>query len=926
MSSRIFYNSRSEAIQLGRRVGIGGEGTVYEILGQSDLVAKIYHQTPPPEKAEKLIALSRLGADRLFNLSAWPVDVLRHQSLPAGGGAPDGGANDNIIGFLMKKIGEAEEVHALHSPKSRLQKFPDASWAFLIYVAANIARAVSVIHEHGYVVGDVNPKNILVTRKATVFLLDCDSFQISVDGKTYRCEGGFPEYTPPELHGVTFKDVERNQAHDCFGLAVIIFQLLFLGRHPFSGRFLGVGEMPLERAIREHRFAFGQDAVSRQMQPPPGTLALGAIPASVNELFRRAFLSPHRPPARDWIEPLESLAKSLKKCHLHTGHHFYQGLADCPWCELEMRARIRLFNFGAATNQNRGHFRLDEVWQEIENVATANISQILEPAAGNPFLPLVTTSETAREIATAKRRRVSFALCFAGFAGFLCSFFGGFCFGLILLIAAIAIIRIINGETANLPTKIPSLMHPPPISNDPFIRQIEAARQNAEESLAQLKVRWQQEAGSQRFLAGLRNLHSQKETYQNLARIRQHRLEQLENHAKAAQFDEFLKQFQIADADIEEVNLATKILLRSYGIETAADLSQPRLEQIQTLDEQRAANLRGWRWELARKFVFDPANGVAPQARLAVEREMDELRLKLEHEMSSGAYYLRRIKLDIEEGQRKLQPLMTAAQKSLAQVQKDYEAVTKPVSAKLAILVLIIAFLFGLMADVSSPSSQEYNSSGPQPQLIIETKPAISLEDQQKAMELYLEGLDFLKNNEFEAAANSFQQSIALNSEYSFAQQELGKVLYRLGRYAGSVSATKEAIRLTKNPDLFFGLYYQMGLANRAQNELLYAKDDLMIAVSFIQDGTRWEETHIYAYYLLAEVLQDLNDIDAAITSLENDLRNGTGKPIQRFELANLYLRVGKIEEARQQYRQLKTRNKSLAAALKKLMAKYSIR
>ena len=47
---------------------------------------------------------------------------------------------------MMKKISQAEEVHALHSPKSRLQKFPEASWAFLIYVAANIARAVAAIH------------------------------------------------------------------------------------------------------------------------------------------------------------------------------------------------------------------------------------------------------------------------------------------------------------------------------------------------------------------------------------------------------------------------------------------------------------------------------------------------------------------------------------------------------------------------------------------------------------------------------------------------------------------------------------------------------------------------------------------------------------------------------------------------------------
>src|SRR5262249_16952959 len=121
---RIFHSSEPDVVRLGRRIGVGAEGEVYEIQDRSDLVAKIYHQ-PPPEKAEKLVALSRLGNERLFNLSAWPVDVLRD--------APDGA----VAGFIMKKISQAEGVHALHSPKSRLQKFPDASWAFLIYVAAN---------------------------------------------------------------------------------------------------------------------------------------------------------------------------------------------------------------------------------------------------------------------------------------------------------------------------------------------------------------------------------------------------------------------------------------------------------------------------------------------------------------------------------------------------------------------------------------------------------------------------------------------------------------------------------------------------------------------------------------------------------------------------------------------------------------------
>src|SRR5262245_30101114 len=176
---RIFHTSQSDIVQLGRRIGTGAEGEVYEIQDKSDLVAKVYHEPPPPEKAEKLVVLSRLGKERLFNLSAWPVSTRRD--------APDG----EVVGFVMKKISQAEEVHALHSPKSRLQKFPEASWAFLIYVAANIARAVAAVHEHGLVIGDVNPKNILVTRKATVYLLDVDSFQVSAEGKTYRCEGGF---------------------------------------------------------------------------------------------------------------------------------------------------------------------------------------------------------------------------------------------------------------------------------------------------------------------------------------------------------------------------------------------------------------------------------------------------------------------------------------------------------------------------------------------------------------------------------------------------------------------------------------------------------------------------------------------------------------------------------------------------------------
>jgi hypothetical protein len=96
---RIFHTSQSDIVRLGRRIGTGAEGEVYEIQDKSDLVAKVYHEPPPPEKAEKLVVLSRLGNERLFNLSAWPVSTLRD--------APDG----EVVGFVMKKISQAEETH-----------------------------------------------------------------------------------------------------------------------------------------------------------------------------------------------------------------------------------------------------------------------------------------------------------------------------------------------------------------------------------------------------------------------------------------------------------------------------------------------------------------------------------------------------------------------------------------------------------------------------------------------------------------------------------------------------------------------------------------------------------------------------------------------------------------------------------------------
>src|SRR5262249_42528774 len=254
-------------------------------------------------------------------------------------------------------------------------------------------------------------------------------------------------YTPPELQGLAFKEIDRGPQHDYFGLAVLIFQLLFIGRHPFSGRFLGQGEMPLERAIRELRFAYGDDAEVSQMQPPPGALTWNALPLPLMGLFRRSFLTVSdavRAQPQEWIEPMEKLAKSLKKCGLHSGHFYYDKLSNCPWCEIESRARVRLFNFMlSGANGTRKGFRLDEIWREIESIEWPNVA--LTPQNKERYEPVA--SREAVFFAEDRFARFLLALIAAALAGIFIPWISdSFMAFALLIIASIGLSRYAKAE------------------------------------------------------------------------------------------------------------------------------------------------------------------------------------------------------------------------------------------------------------------------------------------------------------------------------------------------------------------------------------------------------------------------------------------------------------------------------------------------
>jgi DNA-binding helix-hairpin-helix protein with protein kinase domain len=195
-----------------------------------------------------------------------------------------------------------------------------------------------------------------------------------------------PLFTPPELQGQNFRGLVRSADHDAFGLAVLLFHLLYAGRHPYAGRYVDE-EMPIEQAIAESRFAYGSNAAERKMSAPPGTLALEAFGAPIAAMFERAFSAPgaaKRPTAVEWVESLHALESELITCLACSDHDYPKGTACC-WCELEDRASIVLFGRFALRGARFDRAEIELLWNDIKSVelppdlswATSQLAQAL---------------------------------------------------------------------------------------------------------------------------------------------------------------------------------------------------------------------------------------------------------------------------------------------------------------------------------------------------------------------------------------------------------------------------------------------------------------------------------------------------------------------------------------------------------------------
>ena len=591
MTPPALTDTHGRPFPLDRHLASGGEGAVFTLPNDPARLAKVYLKPCDPQRAEKLAAMVALANPQLTALAAWPSGLLLDAR------------TRKVAGFVMPRLIDCQPIQHLYNPAMRLKFFPRAGWTFQVRAAQNLAAAFDEVHKAGCLVCDVNQSNAQVLPQALVGLIDCDSFQVRANGKEYLCDVGTPHYTPPELQGKHLRGLKRTENHDRFGLGVLVYQLLFVGRHPYAGVYGGAGDPSFEQLIAEFRFAQGPMAHSWGMSPPPHTPTFSDIPPDLGALFRRAFErgseAGTRPRPTEWLPALRLLEQNSVECAADPGHKYWRGAGGCVWCRLA-RGGPEYF-FGVAGTA--GTFAVDEakLRDVLQRLARSQPAEFryerdrFAPAERPAPDPLPEGLDEHR--ATAQVLGGATALCVLamplGFVrGFICviAFFAAIVFG-----AWLAVL----------------------LSRSPWQREFRRRRRayaRTTDDLREIEDEWVRcvRTYHDNHAAASRRVRRLIDDCRGLAGAHQVELQHLTANAETAARLRHLRFHLLAEAEIPKIGAGRKQTLAASNVVTAADVEWDTVRGIKGFGDALTGNLMTWKAEVLRAFRFDPKTAVSP--------------------------------------------------------------------------------------------------------------------------------------------------------------------------------------------------------------------------------------------------------------------------------------------------------------------------
>jgi DNA-binding helix-hairpin-helix protein with protein kinase domain len=349
------------------------------------------------------------------------------------------------------------------------------------------------------------------------------------------------------------------------------------------------GEMPIEKAISEFRFAYSLRR-SVGMTPPPGACTLRDFSPSIIDAFESAFSKEQalvRPTPKQWVTLLDAFEKTLIRCSISPLHHYSSAASKCPWCRMEQRLGVVLFlptyaDFPAPTiGVDVSQFSLSQLWAQVEALQLPSRSQIAPT-----FPPLSLTPSL--EAKQAKRNRYT---CLALRAAVIVV-------ALVIVVTVPATWLIAVGVALGGNALASSFRKD---VGSQYRQRVAAIDSQSELALKQ----WEQRIGIERAEALKSSLGEAKHEYENLKPEEERRVAEYQRHREAVQKRQYLDRFRIRDYKIRGVGPAKLATLASYGIETAGDVNQGAVLAVPGFGATNSQPLFDWQAECARGFVYN---------------------------------------------------------------------------------------------------------------------------------------------------------------------------------------------------------------------------------------------------------------------------------------------------------------------------------
>lgn len=297
------YDLHHQPQPLGTLLAKGGEGEIYPLQNRPDILLKRYHETELQKRGvilqAKIDAMRQIQKLRADHGLSWPlIHAYDDQK--------------RWVGYCMHHV-QGVPMFKLAHAKLYQKYFPGLDRRRLVEYLLHLVCQVQSLHARQVMVGDYNLQNILCDTASTrVTLIDCDSYQININGQHYPCPVGSADMTPKEHQNQPFQNVVRTPESEVFSLTIVLFKGLMLGRHPYD---IVGGADPVQNLCNGD-FAYG---IGNRGIPKGAWYNIWShMPHRLKQLFIQTFTEgadqPHRRATLDeWREALTIYRREMDK-------------------------------------------------------------------------------------------------------------------------------------------------------------------------------------------------------------------------------------------------------------------------------------------------------------------------------------------------------------------------------------------------------------------------------------------------------------------------------------------------------------------------------------------------------------------------------------------------------------------------------------